>query len=39
MFLGGHLLLIPIIVWLAKRQKLPQVRPWGEFEEAAATTG
>jgi membrane protease YdiL (CAAX protease family) len=33
MFLIGHLATIPIIWWATKRLALPQVRPWGEFEE------
>lgn len=32
-WLPGHLLLIPIIGWWAKRLKLPEVKPWGSFEE------
>lgn len=34
-WLGGYLLLIPIIVWLANRYKLPNVMPWGQFEDEA----
>lgn len=35
-WLVGYLLLIPIIVWLANRAKLPNVRPWGQFENEVA---
>lgn len=35
-WLVGYLLLIPIIVWLANRYKLPNVMPWGQFEDEAA---
>lgn len=35
-WLPGYLLLIPIFAWLAKRWKMPEVKPWGEFDEAPA---
>ncbi len=30
-FLIGHLLMIPIIAWVADRKKLSAVQPWGDF--------
>ncbi len=32
--LVGNLALIPVIGWWAKRLKLPEVEPWGSFEES-----
>lgn len=33
LFLLGHLMLIPVTGWLAKRYKTPEVKPWGAFDE------
>jgi membrane protease YdiL (CAAX protease family) len=30
-FLIGHLLMIPIIAWVANRLKISEVKPWGDF--------
>ena len=30
-FLGGYILIIPIIAFVTNRLKTPEVRPWGEF--------
>jgi membrane protease YdiL (CAAX protease family) len=30
-FLIGHLLMIPIIAWVANRIKISEVKPWGDF--------
>jgi membrane protease YdiL (CAAX protease family) len=31
-WLPGYLVLLPVIGWWAKRLKMPEVRPWGDFE-------
>ena len=31
-FLSGHLLMIPVITWVANRFQLAEFKPWGEFE-------
>jgi hypothetical protein len=31
LFLGGYVLLIPIIALVTNRLKPPEVKPWGEF--------
>jgi len=36
-WLPGYLLLIPLIAWLAKRFKMPELQPWGVFKETTVT--